>query len=162
MCVRDLISSGFVMIEVIEGLPDNVLGIVVRGRLTKHDCSEVLFPELDQRLEWYHKLRLYYDIRSRYPGAGWEAISPAIVRGALWERIAIVSDIAWMRHTVQAVRMLIPSEVRVFATSETPDGLAWIVGAAAARQRPATMPRTATPGGMRPFVPARQFLHQGP
>src|SRR5947209_7183800 len=98
------------MIEVIEGLPDNVLGIVVKGRVTKQDRYDVLLPALEERLEWHHKLRLYYEIRSRYPGAAWEEISPAIGSGPAWERVAIVSDVAWLRHTVQALRLLIPSE----------------------------------------------------
>jgi len=149
------------MIEVIDGLPDNVLGIVVRGRVTKQDRTEVLLPALEEKLEWHHKLRLYYEVRSRYPGAGWEELSPTM-HGPIWERVAVVSDVAWVRHMVQALRLLIPSEIRVFGSTETPDGLAWITGAAAARRRPAAVPRTAAPGGLRTYVPARQFLYQGP
>lgn len=150
------------MIEVIEGLPDNVLGLVVRGRVTKQDCAEVLLPELEQRLEWHHKLRLYYEIRSRYPGAGWEEIRPVIGRGPVWERIAIVSDIAWVRHTVQALRMLIPSEVRVFASSETPDGLAWIGGPAVRRGSGRAPTALAPSPSLHSYVPPRQFLYQTP
>ena len=32
------------MIEVIKGLPNNVVGIAVQGRVTKKDCYDVLMP----------------------------------------------------------------------------------------------------------------------
>ena len=57
------------MIEILEGLPDNVVGIVVTGRVTRKDGDRVLLPVIRRSLEWHYKLRLYYEIRSRYPGA---------------------------------------------------------------------------------------------
>ena len=151
------------MIEVIQGLPDNVLGIVVTGKVTKRDCFEVLLPALERAREWHHKLRLYYEIRSRFPGAAWDDMQLGICDGQIWERIAIVTDVAWIKHTVQALRLLIPGDIRVFATNETPDGLAWIAGAKY-RRRP-SVPVHALDfanGGGRAFLPARQFLHQAP
>jgi hypothetical protein len=149
------------MIEVIDGLPDNILGIVVRGRVTKQDCSDVLMPALEQRLEWHHKLRFYYEIRSRFPGAAWEEIIPTIGYAPIWERVAIVSDVAWVKHTVQALRLLIPSEIRVFTTSETPEGLAWIAGPAMRRRKGVPTQAIAAMGrGLRSYTPAQQFLYQ--
>jgi hypothetical protein len=52
------------MIEIIEGLPDNVVGIIVKGRLSKKDCAEILVPKLKKSLDWHYKLRLYYEIRA--------------------------------------------------------------------------------------------------
>jgi hypothetical protein len=42
------------------------------------------------------------------------------------ERVAIVTDIGWVRLTVKAVRFLIPSKIRVFTTEQAEDGRAWI------------------------------------
>ena len=42
------------------------------------------------------------------------------------KRVAIVTDTGWVRHTVKAVRFLIPSEIRVFSTIEAEEGRAWI------------------------------------
>ena len=38
------------------------------------------------------------------------------------ERVAIVTDVGWVRHTVNALRFLIPGEVRVFTTHEAYQG----------------------------------------
>ena len=127
------------MIEIIEGLPENVVGIVVKGRLTKSDCSEILIPRLKKAREWHYKLRLYYEIRSRFPGAAWDEIDLGFEHLPQWERVAVVTDLACIRHAIQALRLLMPGEIRAFATSQTPEGLAWI---------------TDTPVKKRPFVPA--------
>ena len=149
------------MIEIIEGLPDNVVGLVAKGRVTKKDCAEVLVPAIDKALEWHHRLRLYYEIRTRFPGAGWEELSLGIGQMPLWERVAIVSDVAWIRHTVTALRLLIPSEVRLFATNQIPESLAWITDAAApAKKRRLAMAAAVGPRSaeIRPFRPAPQYL----
>ena len=151
------------MIEILEGLPSNVLGIVARGRVTQHDCSDVLVPALDRAREWHHWLRLYYEIRSRYPGAAWEEISLGIGQGPVWERVAVVSDVAWVKYTIQALRLLIPGEIRVFTTSQTPEGLAWIADTKVRGRRSVPIPVVHSPIGSSPaFMPALQFLHQVP
>ena len=30
------------MIQIVEGLPDNVVGIVAKGRVTNEDCNKIL------------------------------------------------------------------------------------------------------------------------
>jgi hypothetical protein len=150
-----------VVIEIIEGLPDNVVGLVAKGRVTKKDCADVLLPAIDKALEWHHRLRLYYEIRTRFPGAAWEEISLGVGHALLWERAAIVSDVAWIRHTVTALRLLIPSEVRLFATNQIPEGLAWITDAPALRRRRFVRPAAkleGAPGPDRSFRPPPQYL----
>jgi hypothetical protein len=141
------------MIELVEGLPDNVVGIIAKGRITKNDCADILLPAIDRALEWHHRLRLYYEIRARYPGAGWENIALGGDHVPLWERVAIVTDAALVRHALQAVRLLIPSEMRVFTTTQIPESLAWISEHAGKRR---STPRSA---GARAFHPPAQYLH---
>ena len=156
------------MIEIIEGLPDNVVGIIVKGRLTKKDCAEILVPKLKKSLDWHYKLRLYYEIRSRFPGAAWETIDLGLDHMP-WERVAIVTDVAWVRHTVQALRLLIPGDVQVFETSRMAQGLAWITardprqprepGAPGRRRRlDLSLPTTQGPAENLSFRPAPQYL----
>ena len=39
------------MIEIVEGLPRNVVGFAVSGRLTMDDCREVLVPAVKKSLK---------------------------------------------------------------------------------------------------------------
>ena len=114
------------MIELIGNLPDNVVGIVARGRVTNEECDNVLLPAMERSLKRHGKVRLYYEIGSRFPGAGWGDLDVAIDHLPQWERIAVVTDTAWVRQTVNALRFLLASEVQVFTTLEAEEGRAWI------------------------------------
>ncbi len=50
------------MIELIKELPDNVIGIVARGRVTNEECDHVLRPAMEASLKRHDKLRFYYEI----------------------------------------------------------------------------------------------------
>jgi hypothetical protein len=148
------------VIEILEGLPDNVVGVVVKGRVTRNDWVGVLVPAIGKALAWHHRLRLYYEIRTRYPGAAWDPVNYGTGQPPPWERVAIVSDVAWVRHAVTTLRLVLPSEVRVFVTSQIPAGLAWITGSGPRRRDLQPAAATAPSGiGAGPFRPPRQYLH---
>jgi len=111
------------MIELIHGLPRNVVGITTRGRVTREDWDDVLLPAIDEALRRHDKVRLYYEIASRYPGAGWDVLDLATDK---LERIAVVSDAAWVKWTANALCFLITSKVRVFTKEEEEESRTWI------------------------------------
>src|SRR5690348_1231058 len=114
------------MIEIVDGLPKNVVAFAVSGRLTMDDCREVLVPAVEKSLKHHEKIRLYYELNSRFPGASWDDLDLGLEHLARCERVAIVTDIGWVRLTVKALRFLIPSEIRVFATIQAKEGREWI------------------------------------
>jgi hypothetical protein len=139
------------MLELIEGLPGNVVGIAVSGRLTMQDCQDVLVPAMQKSLKRHDKIRLYYELNSRFPGAAWDDLELGLEDLSRCERVAIVTDIGWVRLTVKALRFLIPSEIRVFPTVQADEGRAWI----RARPRPQMEAGTAVPVPMRRMRPRR-------
>jgi hypothetical protein len=114
------------VIQIVEGLPENVVGIVVKGRVTNEECDKVLRPLVEESLKRHDKVRLYYEIGCRFPGAAWEDLRIGIDALPQWERVAVVTDVGWLRHTVNALRFVIPGEVRVFPTNQAYQGCAWI------------------------------------
>jgi hypothetical protein len=114
------------MLELIEGLPKNVVGIVAKGRVTMQDCHDVLMPAIKKSRKRHDKIRLYYELNSRFPGSAWDDLDLGLEHASCCERVAIVTDIGWVRLTVKAVRFLIPSKIRVFATVQADEGRAWI------------------------------------
>jgi hypothetical protein len=114
------------MIRIVEGLPDNVVGIVAKGRVTHEDRDNILKPLMEISRKRHDKIRLYYEIGCRFPGAAWEDLSLGIDGVPQWERVAVVTDVGWVRHTVNALRFLIPGEIKVFTTDEAEEGCAWI------------------------------------
>ena len=43
-----------------------------------------------------------------------------------FSRVAVVSDIGWIRHAVRAFAPLIPAEVHVFGDDELAEAKAWV------------------------------------
>ena len=148
------------MIEIIKELPDNVVGIVARGRVTNEECDNVLRPAMEASLKRHRKIRLYYEVGSRFPGAGWADLDLAIDHLPQWERVAVVTNTGWVRQTVNALRFLIASEIRVFTMLEAEEGRAWIaasgdaetaIGSAIAPVRALRrVPRASSPRSRRP------------
>src|SRR5260221_14555750 len=84
---------------------------------------------MERSLKRHGKIRLYYEVGSRFPGAGWDDLDVAIDHLPQWERIAVVTDTGWVRQTVNALRFLLASDVRVFTSEESDEGRAWIAAA---------------------------------
>src|SRR5215471_13139557 len=147
------------MLELIDGLPGNVVGIAVSGRLTKQDCEDLLVPAMQKSLNRHDKIRLYYELNSRFPGSAWDDLDLGLEHAACCERVTIVTDIGWVRLTVKALRFLIPSEIRVFATIEAEEGRAWIKARPGSR---ADAQITAAPARARRGVPPRRVRRLPP
>jgi len=88
------------VIELVAGLPKNVVGISVRGRLTMQDCRDVLMPAMRKSLKYHDKVRLYYELGSRFPGAAWDDLD----LGLAARREPFVFRRHWPHHGVD--RML--------------------------------------------------------
>ena len=134
------------MLEIIKGLPKNVVGIAVQGRVTKKDCQDVLMPAMKRSLKRHDKIRVYYELNSRFPGAAWDDLNVGIEHVPPCERVAIVTDVGWIRYMVKALRFLISGEIRVFPTVQASEGRAWIT---------ATL---GSPANAEAFAPARRRL----
>jgi SpoIIAA-like len=119
------------MLERIEGLPDTVLRFEAKGELTGDDYNTILIPAVDQALARHDKLRLLYVLGEEFSGitggAIWGDTRVGFSHVTRWEKIAVVTDKDWLRHSVDIFGYLIPGEVKGFTTSELPDARAWVV-----------------------------------
>lgn len=118
------------MIEVLKGFPSMVLAFACKGHVTKHDYDSVLIPAVANALKQYGKVRLYYQIDPDFsgmePGAAWKDFKVGMEHLSRWERIAVVTDVEWIRFTIRALNFVIPGETKVFRLDETPNATAWI------------------------------------
>ncbi len=121
------------MLETITGLPDNVVAFAAQGRLTRRDYDEVLTPAVEEALKRHPKIRCYYELGARFSGmdagAAWEDFKLGIGHLTRWEKVAVVTDVEWIRHTMNAFRFLMPGEIRVFPTTEAAEARAWVAAA---------------------------------
>ena len=119
------------MIEVLKDFPDSVVAIACRGHLTGGDYETVLIPAVEKALKEHAKVRLYYEIGSDFtgiePAAVWEDFKVGVGHWLRWERIAVVTDVDWIRHTVRAFSFVMPAQARVFSTADMAQARKWIV-----------------------------------
>ena len=118
------------MIEQLSTFPDNVLAFVGRGQVTKADYDAVLVPAVAKALARHNRVRLYYEIATDFtgidPGAMWEDFKVGMEHLTRWERIAVVTDVEWIRHTIRLFGFLMPGTVKLFPTSEAARARSWI------------------------------------
>lgn len=118
------------MIEPLDGFADNVIAVVCSGHVTKADYDTVLVPAVRKALDQHEKIRLYYQVADDFegidPGAMWEDFRIGVEHLTRWARMAVVTDVDWIRHTIKAFSFLMPGELRVFGTSEASQARQWI------------------------------------
>lgn len=118
------------MLRIIEGLPDNVLGIEASGDITMADYQGVLEPAVDAMIEAHGRVRMLYvlggDFEKFSVGAMWEDSKVGLGRIRDWERCAVVSDSRLIVDGVKAVGWMFPAELKLFGTAELEAAKEWI------------------------------------
>jgi hypothetical protein len=121
------------MIEHLSNFPAGVLAFLCKGRVTKADYDSVLVPAVVKALEKHKRVRLYYETSTDFegidPGAIWEDMMVGMEHLTRWERVAVVTDVAWITQAMRLFRFLMPGVVKLFSTSEFAQARAWIVAA---------------------------------
>ena len=119
------------MIEQLTDFPDNVLAFVCKGQVTKSDYDTVLVPAVMNALKTHDKLRLYYETAADFggidPGAMWADFKVGMEHLTRWERIALVTDIDWIKYTMQFFSFMMPGATKLFPLSQAAEARAWIV-----------------------------------
>lgn len=123
------------MIGMLEGMPDGVLGFRAIGKLTAEDYSDGMMPALREAAET-GEMRIVYVLGEDFHGldagatvqdfkAGFEL---TIGHRSSWKRLAMVTDLDWIRHSVHLLGWLAPGELRLFELDRLEDAVAWAAG----------------------------------
>jgi hypothetical protein len=118
------------MIEQMTGLPAGTLGFRARGQVTAADYESVLVPDVEAAFALNRKLRLLYVIGEDFtgfdPGAMWDDAKLGMRHLSGWDRIALVTDVSWLRVTATAMGFLVPGEFRLFPLAALDEATHWV------------------------------------
>lgn len=118
------------MIESLQDFQGNVAAFLCSGHVTQDDYEAVLIPAVEKKLKEHDKIRLYYETAADFagiePSAVWEDFKTGMEHFTRWERIAVVTDVEWIKHTMQAFSFVMPGELKVFPRAEITEARAWI------------------------------------
>jgi len=118
------------MIEVMKGFPEHVVALKYSGHVTKGDYERILIPAVENALKLHGKLRLLFRVGPEFeliePGAVLEDIKVGFAHLSHWERVAVVTDVGWLKGAVRAFAFLIPGQIKFFSLSDTETAYRWI------------------------------------
>jgi hypothetical protein len=118
------------MIEMLPDFPENVIAFAVTGHVTRKDYDDVVIPKVKEAFGRHRKVRCYCDLGPQFPGidaaAAWEDFKLGVEHRSGWDRMAIVTDVDWIRLAINLFRFLVPGEIRIFPTSEAAEARRWI------------------------------------
>jgi hypothetical protein len=119
------------MIELLDDMPEGVLGFRAEGQIAADDYTDVLKPAIDDVLRRGDDVRIvlvFDDWPGMTGGAVWEDMKMGIERFTKWKRIALVTDVEWMRHATSLFGWMTPGDVKTFTLAERDAAVAWAAG----------------------------------
>jgi hypothetical protein len=120
----------FEMITKIPDLPENVVGFLASGKVTRDDYESVVIPAVQAAFARQDKVRCLYHLGEDFSGfeaaAMWDDAKIGLKHYAGWERIAVVSDADWIGWAVKIFGVAMPATIRVFHNRELADAKRWI------------------------------------
>jgi hypothetical protein len=117
------------MMELMKGLPDNILGIIGSGTITGEDYDTVIIPAMKDKLQRHKKIRLLYQLNKDFVHYSLDAyLEDAKVswHTLSFEKVAVVSDVRWINDSVNLYKFIIPVQVKVFSNSELEKAKEWL------------------------------------
>jgi len=118
------------MIEVLDDMPAGVIGFEASGKLEADDYRTVILPALVRAAETgdVRFLIVYRDFQGMSGGALWEDLKVGVEHLSAWKRIALVTDIEWMRHLTALFGWMTPGETRAFSIDQQAEAISWVAG----------------------------------
>jgi SpoIIAA-like len=118
------------MIERIPDLPEHVVGLTAKGKITADDYESVVIPAVEAVLKKRGKIRLLYHIGPDFsgftPGAFWCDAKVGFKHVSKWEKVAVVSNVGWIRGSTKLWGMVMPGDVKVFSNDQLSEAKEWL------------------------------------
>jgi hypothetical protein len=117
------------MIELIQGLPEGVVGIEAVGQVTSDDYVAVT-PAIEEALGVRDKIRLIHVLGDRFTGyttgGMWNDGKLGLSHPLSFERIAVVTNHDGVRALVKGAGWSVPGQVRLFSNAEHDEAVTWV------------------------------------
>jgi hypothetical protein len=118
------------MMKLLSDFPDNIVGIAASGEVDASDYETVLVPAVESALQKHDRIRLLYKLGPDFTrfttGAMWDDAKVGFAHWKSWERVAVVTNVAWVAHAAGMFKFLIPAMVKVFSLNEQSEAEKWI------------------------------------
>jgi stage II sporulation SpoAA-like protein len=122
------------MIEEIAEMPAGTVGLRVWGEVTGEDYKDVLLPTVERAVNEHGEIRLLFQAGPDFQRFTASMIGTDVTKGlsfgvshwSAWKRMAVVTDVEWLRHAMQMLGWMTPGEARLFALDEVAAAKEWV------------------------------------
>ncbi len=118
------------MLEILRGLPDNVVAVSASGKVSGEDYEDVLIPEIEEKLKKHGKICVLYVLGPAFSGftaeAMWDDAKIGMKHLVSYEKVAVVSDVSWVVSAMRIFSFIIRCPVKTFGNDELSEAKAWI------------------------------------
>jgi SpoIIAA-like len=118
------------MMKELSGLPAGVIGFEASGRIRAEDYRDVVLPALE-RAAATGEVRFVIvmrDFDGMSGGAVWQDLKVGFEHLRAWKRVALVTDISWMRDLTSLFGWMTPGETKTFPLAQQDEAIAWAAG----------------------------------
>ena len=118
------------MIQELSDLPEGVIGFEASGKIRAEDYRDVVLPALERAAATgeVRFVMVMRDFDGMSGGAVWQDLKVGIEHLRAWKRIAVVTDITWIRDLTSLFGWMTPGEVKTFRLAELPEATDWAAG----------------------------------
>ena len=118
------------MMELMQGLPDNILGIIGSGTITGEDYDTVLIPAMKDKLQRHKKIRMLYQLNKDFAHYAIDAYledAKVSLHTLSFEKVAVISDVHWIDDSVNVFNVIILVQVKVFNNNDLDIANVWVI-----------------------------------
>ncbi len=116
--------------ELLDGFPDDVVAVQAKGIITGKAYADKLVPLMDAKLEKHDRIKCMLVVDEQfiaYTGeAAWNDMLLGVRHWNRFERIAVVTDIGWLRMSLRVFTPLVPTEFKLFDLAQLDEARSWI------------------------------------
>lgn len=121
------------MVELLPGFPPHVAAYKAAGAVSKEEYEAVVIKRVNEVAAQYGRINFLVRLETRFMNYSVAALADYVKISFRhffkWERMAIVSDEAWVRKGYDLLSPLVHGKVRGYTLAEYEEAKEWVSGA---------------------------------
>ena len=115
------------MIKEMSDMPAGVIGFEASGKMQAEDYRDVVLPALERAAAGgeVRFVIVMHDFDGMSGGALWQDLKVGVEHFRAWKRIALVTDIEWMKNMTSLFGWMTPGEVKTFPLAQRDAAVEW-------------------------------------
>jgi len=116
--------------QITKGMRENVVALAASGKVSHQDYVKVVIPAVEEKIKTHAKVRLFFHLGEDFAGytaeAIWDDTKIGIQHLTAFEKIAVITNVVWIKEAARIFGIFVPCPVRVFPDGELKAAILWV------------------------------------